>query len=234
MPERSEGGVPEFCFLGDTDGVRSPAVGASWPVLRAGVDEIAGKWRAERAERQARRSLDPVDFQRLVGGRLPADRRSDDVGGLWRSVAETTRPICEVLRTLGAADPSVALVASMHPSVLGLLAGPARPGQLGVEEQRRAVFATAADGIQWGTITSEPGIGWRHPAYEVAGRARRDDQGPLPGAGSFRVTGDKHFGSGSGVTSFMVTTAVPEDEEAPTIFVLDVRDRPGTARRACA
>ena len=43
---------------------------------------------------------------------------------------------------------------------------------------------------------------------------------------SYRVTGDKHFGSGSGVTSFMVTTAVPAGEEAPTIFVLDVRDRP--------
>ena len=40
------------------------------------------------------------------------------------------------------------------------------------------------------------------------------------------MTGDKHFGSGSGVTSFMVTSAVPEDEEAPTLFVLDVRERP--------
>ena len=46
-----------------------------------------------------------------------------------------------------------------------------------------------------------------------------------PGA-CYRVSGDKHFGSGSGVTSFMITTAVPEGEDAPALFVLDVRDRP--------
>ena len=52
-----------------------------------------------------------------------------------------------------------------------------------------------------------------------------DADGSIPGM-NYRVTGDKHFGSGSGVTSFMVTTAVPAGEDAPTIFVLDVRDRP--------
>ena len=40
---------------------------------------------------------------------------------------------------------------------------------------------------------------------------------------SFRLTGDKHFGSGSGVTSYMVTTAIPEGEEQPDLFYLDVR-----------
>ena len=49
--------------------------------------------------------------------------------------------------------------------------------------------------------------------------------GPLPGRG-YRVSGDKHFGSGSGMTSFMITTAVPSGEDAPTVFVLDFRDRP--------
>jgi alkylation response protein AidB-like acyl-CoA dehydrogenase len=42
----------------------------------------------------------------------------------------------------------------------------------------------------------------------------------------YAVTGDKHFGSGSGVTDWMVTTAVPEGEDAPAIFALDVRGRP--------
>ena len=84
--------------------------------------------------------------------------------------------------------------------------------------------ATAADGLQWGTITSEPGSGG--DMLRTKSLAEPDDaDGPIPGA-SYRVTGDKHFGSGSGVTSFMVTTAVPAGEEAPTIFVLDVRDRP--------
>ena len=45
-------------------------------------------------------------------------------------------------------------------------------------------------------------------------------------ARTYRVTGDKHFGSGSGVTSYMITTAVPDGEDGPTLFVLDVRDRP--------
>src|SRR6202022_2759225 len=48
---------------------------------------------------------------------------------------------------------------------------------------------------------------------------------PLPGD-SYRVSGDKHFGSGSGVTSFMITTAIPAGEDAPMLFALDVRDRP--------
>ena len=44
------------------------------------------------------------------------------------------------------------------------------------------------------------------------------------------MTGDKHFGSGSGITDRMMTTAVPEGEDEPTIFVLDVRGRPWDGR----
>ena len=67
-----------------------------------------------------------------------------------------------------------------------------------------------------------PDPGGRHAAR----RASRS----CPDA-SYGVTGDKHFGSGSGITDRMMTTAVPEGEAGPTIFVLDVRDRPwdGTA-----
>jgi alkylation response protein AidB-like acyl-CoA dehydrogenase len=48
---------------------------------------------------------------------------------------------------------------------------------------------------------------------------------------SYAVTGDKHFGSGSGIADRMITTAVPDGEDAPTMFALDVRERPwdGTA-----
>jgi hypothetical protein len=34
------------------------------------------------------------------------------------------------------------------------------------------------------------------------------------------------MGSGSGITSYMVTVAVPEGESAPDIFVLDMREVP--------
>jgi len=48
---------------------------------------------------------------------------------------------------------------------------------------------------------------------------------------AYAVSGDKHFGSGSGIADRMVTTAIPDGEDAPTFFALDVRDRPtdGTA-----
>ena len=147
------------------------------------------------------------------------------MGGLWQSVDRSTRPLCESLRTLAAVDPSVALVASMHASVLGfwlLTRDDSRPAWT---EQRTAVLASAVDGAQWGTITSEPGSGGDMLATVTQAQPDDDVDGALPGRG-YRVSGDKHFGSGSGVTSFMITTAVPSGEDAPTVFVLDFRDRP--------
>src|SRR5690606_14429944 len=38
--------------------------------------------------------------------------------------------------------------------------------------------------------------------------------------------GRKHFGSGSGMTSFMVTSAIPEGETKPAMFYMDVRGVP--------
>src|SRR5207302_1854765 len=79
------------------------------------------------------------------------------MGGVWRDVPASTRSICDVLRTLAGADPSVALVSSMHPAVIGFWL--ARPDESSPAwmTQREAVFASAADGRQWGTITSVPG-----------------------------------------------------------------------------
>ena len=203
---------------------------ASWSGLASDISEIADEWRANRPERQARRSLDPADFDRLAKAGFLHVAVPEQTGGLWRSVAETTRPICETLRTLAAADPSVALVASMHPAVLGFWL--ARPDESRPQwtEQRAAVFATAADGAQWGTITSEPGSGGDILRTKAQATADGSSDGPVPGA-AYRISGDKHFGSGSGVTSFMITTAVADGEDAPTMFALDVRDRPwdGTA-----
>jgi alkylation response protein AidB-like acyl-CoA dehydrogenase len=42
----------------------------------------------------------------------------------------------------------------------------------------------------------------------------------------YRLSGQKHFGSGSGVLDVMVTTAVPEGETAPDWFYLDMRGVP--------
>ncbi|MEO8693298.1 MAG: acyl-CoA dehydrogenase family protein [Acidimicrobiales bacterium] len=202
----------------------------SWSVLERDVTEIAGEWRSNRPERQARRGLDPADFEQLAAAGFLRVAVPEDMGGLWRSVAETTRPICELLRTLASADPSVALVSSMHPSVLGFWLALPDPARVRWTEQRSAIFASAIDGAQWGTITSEPGSGGDILRTKAQAVPDADTQGALPG-GTYRISGAKHFGSGSGVTSFMITTAVPDGEDAPTLFALDVRNRPwdGTA-----
>ena len=197
----------------------------SWSELGDEIRGIADDWRSERAERQARRTLDQADFDRLAKAGLLHMPVPESQGGLWRTAPESARGACEVLRTLAAADPSVALVSSMHPAVLGFwLGAPEQSGALWTE-QKKAVLQTAADGAQWGTITSEPGSGG--DILKTKARAVPDDseRTAFPGA-AYRINGDKHFGSGSGVTSFMITTAVPEGEDAPALFALDVRDRP--------
>ena len=196
-----------------------------WSTLAADVSAIADEWRADRAERQARRALDPADFRRLADAGFLGVVVPEAAGGLWQSVGESTRPICEVLRTVAGADPSVALVASMHPAVVGFWLAPPDPGRPEWAAQRDAVVATAANGHQWGTITSEPGSGG--DILRTTSQAIPDGAVNEAVAGvTYRITGDKHFGSGSGVTSFMVTTAVGDGDDSPAIFVLDVRDRP--------
>ena len=188
---------------------------------------MADEWRADRPARQARRGLDPADFERLRGaGFSVAVPR--DMGGLWRSVAETTRAD---LRT--AADARVRPILRWRwcrrctrRSSAFWLAPPDRPSTAWERAARRRCSPARPPAQQWGTITSEPGSGGDIlPHQGAAHRPTTSQRGTLPGA-TYRVTGDKHFGSGSGVTSFMITTAVPEGEDAPTLFALDVRDRP--------
>jgi alkylation response protein AidB-like acyl-CoA dehydrogenase len=146
-----------------------------------------------------------------------------ELGGVWESPPASVRAVAEIHRALARGDPSVALVASMHPTVLmaiGWLAFPSAtsPYDEAWQEQRRWAFQTALDGHWWGTITSEPGSGGDMAKTRAVARRAED--------GSYRVSGQKHFGSGSGVSSFMMTTAVAEGEDAPDVFVLDVRDQP--------
>ena len=77
-------------------------------------------------------------------------------GATRRSSART---VCDLLRLLATADPSVALVSAMHPAVLAFWLLNPDPSQPKWEQQRQAVFASAESGEQWGTITSEPGSG---------------------------------------------------------------------------
>ncbi len=187
------------------------------------VERVASAWRAERAERQVRRGLSAEDFGALRDAGLWRAALPAEFGGRWQDGARSTRPIGEALRRLAGGDPSVALVASMHVTVLGIWLLNADPSQPAWEEQRQAVFASAAAGEQWGTITSEPGTGG-DIARTRAVAVPTDGQFALPGR-PYLITGDKHFGSGYGLADWMITTAVPEGETAPAWFVLDLRDR---------
>ena len=192
--------------------------------LDRSISEIAAQWRTERPERQARRHLDRRDFDLLRDAGLLKLAAPQDVGGLWQRAEVSARTACELYRRLASADPSVALVSSMHPSVIAFWLATPDPSQPDWEEQRHEVFASAVAGEQWGTITSEPGSGG--DISRTRATASPADAEPfLPGS-AYVVTGDKHFGSGFGITDRMMTTAIPDGEADPTIFVLDVRNRP--------
>ena len=188
------------------------------------VRAIASQWRGQRAERLARRALDRADFDQLREAGILTLIAPVDAGGLWKSIETSLRPMCEVYRQLGAVDPSVALVSSMHPAVLSFWVASPDAAQPDWEAQRQAVFASALAGEQWGTVTSEPGSGG-DIARTRAVATPIDAHAFLPGRG-YSVAGDKHFGSGFGVTDRMITTAVPQGEDGPTIFVIDARNRP--------
>lgn len=202
----------------------------SWEQLGEEVAAVTEEWRADRSARLARRGLDAGEFARLAGAGWLQVAVPEEDGGLWRGVAQTVTPACELVRELARADPSVALVETMHPSVLAFWLARPDPGRPAWAEQSEAVTATAAAGAQWGTITSEPGSGGDILKTRTVARPDDDAGGFLPGAG-YRLTGQKHFGSGSGVCDFMITTAVAEGEDVPSAYVIDMRDRPwdGTA-----
>jgi alkylation response protein AidB-like acyl-CoA dehydrogenase len=198
--------------------------GDDFAAVKVRVDEIAEKWRADRSERQMRRSLDRADFDALRDAGLLDLIAPVDAGGAWESTPSSLRPLCEIYRRLASADPSVALVSSMHPAVIAFWLATPDASQPAWEDPRRAVFESALAGEQWGTITSEPGSGGDIARTRAV--ATPLDVEPFLVGQSYAVTGDKHFGSGSGVTDRMMTTALPDGEPEPTIFALDVRDRP--------
>jgi alkylation response protein AidB-like acyl-CoA dehydrogenase len=197
--------------------------------LVKGVQSIVDDWKLQRPERQARSHLERADFDAIREAGFLDAVVPDDMGGMWHDTASSARVVCHVLRLLATADPAVALVSAMHPAVVAFWLLNPDPSQPEWEEQRRAVFASAAAGEQWGTITSEPGSGG--DIARTRATATPTDDPPFIVGRAYGVSGDKHFGSGSGIADRMITSAIPEGEDTPTLFALDVRDRPwdGTA-----
>jgi alkylation response protein AidB-like acyl-CoA dehydrogenase len=194
--------------------------------VRRNVEAVANSWSSETAARLQRRALDPADFATLKDAGLTLTGVPEEMGGAWHGAERSTRPTGAIFRALARVDPSVALVTTMHPTVLAVwLERPVEPPKHPAVwlEQRDRVLNAAKAGHWFGTISSEPGGG----GDLMATRARA----ALGSDGIWRVTGDKHMGSGSGVTSFMITFAVPEGEETPDIFLLDTRELPWDGSR---
>ena len=124
-------------------------------------------------------------------------------------------------------DSSVALVCAMHPVVLNFwMATPEAPPpfQKSWEEQRRSIFRNVCGGALWGTIASEPGTAGDINNTKATARRGVSD-------GAYLLTGQKNFGSGSGVTSYMITVAVLEGEITRTCSSWICEMCCGTGRR---
>ncbi len=187
------------------------------------LQSIVDEWKPQRAERQKRRHLERADFDALRDARLLQSVVPVEVGGLWHGVDSSARNACESLRLLATADPAVALVSAMHTAVVGYWLLNPDPTQPEWETQRQAVFASAMAGEQWGTITSEPGSGG--DMAKTRATATPITASAFMAGHAYALSGDKHFGSGSGIADRMVTTAIAAGETAPSIFVLDSTDR---------
>ena len=182
---------------------------------------VAHQFAADRANRQLRRTLERADFAAIEdAGYLNVAVPQRD-GGYWQSGPESTRLICDALRTLAHGDSSVALVSAMHPAVLSYwLTAPEETRQCDpFVGQTKQIIAGVKAGDWWGTITSEPGSGG--DVMKTRMRAT-----PTGEPHRFLLTGDKHFGSGSGVLRYMVTTARVAEEDSPDWFYLDMQDVP--------
>ena len=186
------------------------------------VREIACDFASQRSERQRRRELVTEDFDRLRESGYLMVAVPTTFGGIWGGDTVGTRMVCEILKTLAHGDSSVALVAAMHPAVIQStgwtsISEAPEPYSEAWDEQRRWAFQTVQDGHFWGTIISEPGSGGDNTQSSSSAKL-------LSNGVQYLLSGQKHFGSGSGINSYMVTHAVPDGETDPDTFVLDMRD----------
>jgi alkylation response protein AidB-like acyl-CoA dehydrogenase len=192
----------------------------NFPKIENNVQELSSQFAAERGERQKRRELHRADFDNLVTTGFHLTGVLAEQGGLWENIPKSVRQICDLLRILAHGDSSVALVSSMHPGVLSFwLATPhvSEPYDRAWQEQRNYCSEVALEGNFWGTITSEPGSGG--DVMNTKTRAEKTDNG-------YKISGLKHFGSGTGMMSYMITTAIVPGDTMPDVFYVDMRDVP--------
>lgn len=181
----------------------------------ADVDSVVRSLAPERDTRLTRRALDRADFEQLAAAGFTLCGVPETRGGLWSSAQASTRVCARLVRNIASVDPSLALVCAMHPTVMSFWSFAANERGGAWSTQCDEVFDTALGGEFWGTMASEPGSGGN--LLETKTKASADpDAGPL----AFRLTGDKHMGSGSGITARMLTVAKPIGEDLPEVFLM--------------
>jgi len=154
-------------------------------LVQKNIAAVAAGWSFELAARLERSALDKADFATLREAGLTLTGVPEEMGGAWQGGARSTRPTGAIFRTLARVDPSVALVAPMHPTVLALwLEEPVEPP---VDpnawcEQRDRVLTAAKAGHWFGTISSEPGGGGDLMATRATAEKGSDGAWRLTGA----------------------------------------------------
>ena len=81
------------------------------------LEAVASEFAKDTIGRQKRRELDPGDFLKIRQTGFLLTGVPEESGGLWSGVAGSARNYAAMVRTLAHGDPSVALVAAMHPAV---------------------------------------------------------------------------------------------------------------------
>ena len=79
------------------------------------VRAVSARFATERSERQHRRELVAADFAQLREAGFLLTGVPVDHGGIWESVRQSTRPLCELLRTLAHGDSSVERTRAAQP-----------------------------------------------------------------------------------------------------------------------
>jgi alkylation response protein AidB-like acyl-CoA dehydrogenase len=200
--------------------------------LHARLADVAQAFARDGLVRGQREALDRADFDVLADAGYLALGLPIASGGHWRGLAASVRDYARAVHAIALGDPAVALVAAMHPVVLCYWSAvDARPLAAADADawraQCEAVFASVHAGHWWGTLTSEPGSGGDILRTRTVAEPAPDAASAAVIAGPrWLLSGEKHFGSGSGIVSFMTTTArVPGHDDPPTL-VIDVRDVP--------
>lgn len=199
------------------------------PAVIDNLAQIAKAFAKSMKSRQARRELDPADFKLIAEAGFLLTGVPANQGGLWQDTAASARDYATMVRTIAHGDPCVALVAAMHPAVMVYFLGceQVTDCQDAWQEQRQSVIDLARN-HWWGTVTSEPGSGG--DMLKTKTRATKTADGS---ESSYSISGNKHFGSGSGHADFMITTAKCDGNNGPDLFYLNIKDEPWDGSTGC-